>query len=242
MIHLLISLLSPVFAGSFESDLDAQVQALRGASPQDVELVDQLQVMPTRAGFLRLMGPGLETEAASPMLALRLIQGQEPSEVRQALARSLAGDCAEHFELVAGVYAVEADPEVRGILLSGMSRADERALPLLEQALSDHSPELRLEAARVLGYHSQGGDLLVGALADPDEHVRAMAARKLGYLGHAPAFDALGGLLSDDSALVRLQAVNALERLDADRAGPLVSPLVQDGDLGVRRAAERVAR
>ena len=46
--------------------------------------------------------------------------------------------------------------------------------------------------------------------------------------------------LVDDSALVRLQAVNALERMDPERAQLAVQPLLQDRDLAVRRAVERV--
>jgi HEAT repeat protein len=242
MVLLLISLLAPALAGSFEDDLDARVEALRASSPEDAALVDQVQLTPTRAGFLRLVGEGLETDVATPLLAQRLLRAEDSAETRQALARTLAGNCSDHFDLVAGVYAQEQDLEVRGILLGGMSRADERAVPILGQALLDESPRIRLEAARVLGHHPSGADLLLAVLDDSDEDVRAMAVRKLGYLEHAPAFEALEALLGDESALVRLQAINALERLDTQRAAALMSPLVQDSDLAVRRAAERVAR
>ena len=77
------------------------------------------------------------------------------------------------------------------------------------------------EAARILGYRSDGGPALVSALDDESAEVRAMAARGIGWIGYEPGFEALAPLLGDPSSEVVKHADRSLDRIDAARAAEL---------------------
>ena len=84
---------------------------------------------------------------------------------------------------------------------------------------------------------------MVAALADSDAELQATAARALGNVGDAKAFDSLAQLTQSGEADVRLEALRALARVDADRATTLpgLDKLAQDSDERVRAAAAKVA-
>jgi HEAT repeat protein len=79
-------------------------------------------------------------------------------------------------------------------------------------------------------------DALVAALDDPTAEVRMFAARSLGYHA-VPVYDAILPLLQDEDAKVRLTAVRSLGRIDATRAATDVAPLASDVDPKVARKA-----
>lgn len=79
-------------------------------------------------------------------------------------------------------------------------------------------------------------DALVDALHDPHAEVRMFAARSLGYHA-VPVYDAILPLLQDEDAKVRLTAVRSLGRIDAARAATDVAPLAADPDPKVARKA-----
>ena len=80
---------------------------------------------------------------------------------------------------------------------------------------------------------------IVAQDADPTVRAKAMAA--LGKLGKAESARALSMALTDQDALVRVQAARALGRVEGDQATPaLGGVLMGDSDPRVRREAARV--
>lgn len=246
MITLLLCLALPVLAQpSTDTDwhevLQAAVDQAQAAAPATVELAATAQVVPTRNGGLRMIDVGAPWGPV--LMADRLVHGDEPPQVRQAMAHALVARIDAWPEVAVGLVQEEQDPRVLATLLSGLQRLPaELALPELQRALLDPDAQVRVEAAAVLGRHAEGGqaqDALISALADVDPQVRALAARSLGRHQVAAAFSPLRARLSDPDAQVRLQALRALARIDegGTRALPERAALEADADPLVSRAA-----
>lgn len=203
-------------------------------------------VVPTRSGGLRVIDLG--SEWGPVLLADRLASGQDAPEVRLAVAAGIATRIHQWPEIAAGLVDAEADPAVLGVLLAGLQRVPpDLALPRLQTALSHSDSAVRVEAAVVLGRHADGAaaaDALVVALGDDAAMVRGRAARALGRHAVGTAFEPLRGALADDDAAVRLQALRALEKVDAARTAalPELGELAVDSDHRVARVATELRR
>lgn len=225
--------------------LSSLIEQAWQADPTGAAAVAALPAVPTRAGTLHLAAP--EGPWAQVLLADRLVHGDDPPEVRLATAAVYAPRGFELPEITAGLVDAEADPAVRATLLHGLRKVDaDVALPRLRAALADADARVRLEAAVVAGAHADGGalaDALVPALADTDAAVRGRAARALGRHAVADAWQPLRARLADADPTVRLQALRALERLDASAVAalPELSALAADPDARVARAAAQLA-
>jgi len=105
---------------------------------------------------------------------------------------------------------------------------DERAVPLLLEAMTDRSPDSYFMtpsfAARALS--RIGGERTLNGLRDHLEEgeptVRRMATMVLGHIGGDEAIDVLRFALVDDDPKVRAIAVEALKKIDTPRAHALI--------------------
>ncbi|MCK6520753.1 hypothetical protein L6R49_04850, partial [Myxococcota bacterium] len=157
----------------------------------DPELAGRVAALPpvtTRAGTPALSSPLLSEDLALPILVDRLLHGGESKAMRVSLARAVSADEALSGDTLRGLYAAEAEAEVRAAMLVGARKHPDAAatFELLRQGLSDPSALVRAEAAAAAGVHPQGaqlGDALISALrGDADAGVRGAAARSLGWL------------------------------------------------------------
>jgi HEAT repeat protein len=201
----------------------------------------------TRKGTPRFADPTLTDPDAAGLLVERLLAGADRSEHRAALVEALGRTGGDWSEAAAGLAAAEPDAAVRAQLVALLRDADaDAAYAGLARAAADADAGVRGAAMRAIGGRTDGAALaesLVAGTRDPDAAVRAFAARSAGWLRVAAAWDAVAGLLVDADADVRLQAVNALERLDAPRAAalPALTRLTNDPDARVARAALRAS-
>ncbi|QVL33928.1 HEAT repeat domain-containing protein [Telmatocola sphagniphila] len=119
-------------------------------------------------------------------------------------------------------------------------------LPVLETALSDSLPAVRIEAVRALG--ALGPQVatavtpkLLSLLRDPDETVRCEAAATIGILGDPQgiAVEPLGQMLDEASLVLKATAARALGQLGAAASSQVLSlvTLLQNPEESVRSAA-----
>jgi len=206
-----------------------------------------LQPSSTRARTLRFTDPLLARPEAAEIFAARLARPGASPEERAALAEALPRCGGAWTDALIDAAAVEADPTVRAVLISGLRRAaPERAIPALALALDDREPELRRAAVEVAGWTPALGDALRpqlrALLDDRSPAVVREAARALGLLRDAPAFAAIAHRMQGADQELRVEALHALERIDAARAleHPAVQAALVDHDPRVRAAAERL--
>ncbi len=102
--------------------------------------------------------------------------------------------------------------EARKAAAQAMAQAGAPAVKYLTRALSDENPDLRLIAAKALGWMKSPAvaTALVGALADEDAGVRKAAAEALAKTGGAGAVASLILALMDEDWSVREAAAEAL--------------------------------
>ena len=138
------------------------------------------------------------------------------------------------------------DGEVRRRAAAALAAIDDPAArKLLAKAMKHANPSARGAAAEAVGRAPQAvktPDLLGAALKQAAiQRSHTTAGHELQRMG-ARAVPVLAGLVKDDSAAVRLAAVNVLAGVrDPAAAKPLVAAL-DDGDVGVRqRAVEALA-
>lgn len=180
------------------------------------------------------------------VLAERLVHAGEPVAVRRALIDQLRRTDADWGPWVAGVLQTDADPGVRAMCAETLRYAEgDATVQALRSALTDPEPEVRAAAARGAGWSKVGPQLveaLVAATADADHSVAGFAARSLGWLEAGSAFDAVARVIDGADPRARLDALRALERIDAARAAthPAVQQAVSDPDAKVARAASQI--
>jgi len=110
------------------------------------------------------------------------------------------------------------------VRMSGLG--DPAALPVLRELACDPDPEIRWQAACMLGRAAAAGpdvpavavEELVGLLSDLDSSVRVRAAAELEGIGSAAqaAVPALRTALADPEKSVRDEAMRALQSVEAD--------------------------
>lgn len=93
----------------------------------------------------------------------------------------------------------------------------QRAMTILTEALNDHSPEVKIEAAANLARLNcqKAYQPLVSCLKDPVAAVRSAAAMALAKLGNLDAIEAVSPLQQDAEESVRRVATLAVEQLRA---------------------------
>lgn len=216
------------------------------ADPDTCRRLQELKPIATRNGTARFHLAGLPPAIALPVLADRLLLGSDPLATRIALAAAIAGRSDTQAALVVDLLSSQKELPVRRILLDGLRRGPgDIALPALRRALEDPTPEIR-EAALVAASYRPDSDQLGGLFAqlarDPSPRVRARAARNLGWLKKTDGWNSVKVLLADDHPEVRMQALQALKRIDAVRAAglPSISRLRNDPDPAVASLARDI--
>jgi HEAT repeat protein len=208
------------------------------------ELTD-MQPGVTRAGGARFVLPK-DREGAAPVLVERFLRGGDSPATRSALVDAMPRTKGEWAPAMAASFASEEAPAVRAMIVEALRREDPALVaPVLISALEDTELGVRAAAARSMGWSGDADrytSLLVGALGDSSSAVRADTSRALGWLHAAGAWDALVAGLGDDDALVRLNTLRALERIDASRAAAQaeIGALKADSDAKVARAAGQI--
>ena len=248
---------SPLHAGSPEvaaevsqlrSDADWRVAARADAAAlwqADPEFAQQLSTLPprkTRAQSLTFAGPGLAVPGAEALLLDRLLYGQEPEEVRAALARAVAGRVAYPEALL--LVMEDPSPSVRASVVSSLVRTLDHA-EVVQLGLTDADATVR-EAALVTVERRPDLEIYTPELlrlsVDPTTSVRVRALRTAIRIDAPGAWELGVAGLSDGAPQVRSSALVALHSADPVRIRelPAAQALLSDGDAAVRRTADRL--
>lgn len=231
-------------AGDWQSWVDAEVARLERERPDFAAQVLAMEPTVTRADTLRMTDPAVRDADAAPLLLHRLQREDDPAR-RAALAEALPRTGGRYADALGDLLAAEGSELVREVLVASAWRAPAaEALPVIEAALGDASPQVRTAAAHTASRHPEGArvaDALAARLADDAAPVRAAAARALG-VHQVDRAAALQPLLADADADVRLAALRALDRTGAISSDSShVARLAGDPDPRVRRLATRLS-
>lgn len=233
--------------GTSEQQTEAP-QASAASSAELAELVRTIEPQKARNGSLRLSDARLVQPAAAPLLLERLQSAGESEAVKNALIIALPQTQGEYAAEAVELLRSERSEVLRASLVDAMRLASDSAAAHegLKLGMSDSSDAVRVRAAFAIGRRADGlalADTLIAALSDDNAELVATAARALGNLGAQQAFDAALPLVKSRDAQVRLEALRALGRIDAERAAaiPELSKLATDSDERVRSAASKVA-
>ncbi|HEY8377779.1 MAG TPA: HEAT repeat domain-containing protein [Nannocystis sp.] len=185
---------------------------------------------------------------AAPVFLQRLLNGKDSIAVRLALVDALPATGGDWQEGVAALVAIDASPRVRKKLVETLRYvAPPHDIDGLRLAFHDEDPRVRAAAARAAGFARDGIGLFQEVVSmtfdDEDWDVRAAAAQTLGKFQQKAAWPTLVRLLGDPNREVRLQALLALERIDADAARklPELDALARDkSDPRLARLAKRL--
>lgn len=190
--------------------------------------------------------------AALPPAKLRPLLGHARREIRDAASQAIARDGAKGQAVLASVLAEEADVRARMHAVWGAARLDAGvAQRFLTTALADRAPEVRAEAARLLGRllprdpaHRDEARLRDLATRDPSPGVRLQAILQLRT---RPALQGVVPLLADKDPFL---AGAALAVLGRPGHADLLLPAARGKDgalrlgalLALRRSGEKEGR
>jgi hypothetical protein len=215
--------------------------------PELFVAVAQAQPIKNRADRLRYYNDAFAHPDAFAAVLERFLHRGESLAVREGLFQAMVEMAPEWAEVARGLFAVEAEPTLRVVMVGSMRKAEDAATAhdVLRMALADADPSVRAEAAVSTGWRADGATLaddLLAALADDATHPRAMAARALGWLSVAESAEPLSRLLVDAEPDVRLHALRSLRRLDLTSAKALTAlpALLQDVDPRVSKQARKI--
>ena len=218
---------APAIAGDWQEDVAVELSEGFSSQPALFQAALDAQFRPTRAGFLRTVDPILSDPAVAPLIIQQIGDTSESLAVRygwaDALVRYFPGYPAQGAAYGAawvGLIQTIEDEAIVEVLLYGLKRADlQTAVQGVEWGSQSNVPAYRDAAMATAGWHPEGhvfSSMLITGLADSESSVRGFAARSLGWLGIKEAKDSLTPLLTDKAAIVRLEAVRALQRIDED--------------------------
>ena len=239
------------YVESARADRAVVVQAMRAlALLGDTDAVPLLLAHVTRQNG----DAALRTEAMTALVPLfrqdsadllvELTSDAVPS-VRGDALRALARVDPDTF--LATLSGLDPDPDwrVRASIATALGTAGAGGVPLLTSLASDADPKVATAAMRALSASKALGTeaLLVSRLQAPDFTVRAAAASLLAdvkAVSAAPALEAAyRQAQSDETYVARAAALDALRRLNAAAALPVLRESLMDRDWAVRvRAAQ----
>jgi len=122
--------------------------------------------------------------------------------------------------------AVRRAPPVRYVPLLG-AKKDTSMEAVLERALGDKNPIVRLDAVRLLGtmtgpdVQGRAASALGRALKDPDETTRFEVVKSLSNFSADTAGPYLMKAMNDESVRIRIQVVQVLRQLYQDQANQI---------------------
>ncbi|MEO5657052.1 MAG: HEAT repeat domain-containing protein [Nitrospiria bacterium] len=133
----------------------------------------------------------------------------------------------------------DPDPIVRRTALAALDSLGGEMGDVVQVALSDDDPSVRLEAVRILAVRPglDAGTLLRPLLSDPDMWIRAEAIRLLGQRVGPSVADIISPALRDAIGLIQIAACETLAKLKAQSSRQGIMALLASADLDVRQAA-----
>jgi len=146
----------------------------------------------------KLIGDGMTKRAETELASLLAHPDQRVRQAAQFELATRGAASTKTFEKVAA-ESKAANPLARLHAIWGLGQLNKTdALPAL---LADADPEVRAQAAKVLGDRkvAAAGDRLVALLEDKESRVRFFAAISLGKIGHKAAFEPLAALLAENN-------------------------------------------
>ena len=228
-------------------DIRAAAARVQDARPRFYAAILAMEPRRTRNDLLRFTEVEMHDADAAPILALRLLD--EPNTLkleRLALVDAIARTMGDFGPYLNVLMPAELDPEVRAGLVYQLARASEPSARIgLELALRDADALVREAAFRSLASQPKvQGELLsesiVAGLDESDDAVRTAAAFAARVRGESLALDRLVSLAQSDSSDARIQALRAIESIDAGRLAELdLAALAQDSDPRVARFATK---
>jgi HEAT repeat protein len=171
----------------------------------------------------------------SPIQHLIEALADESWRIRKSVSRALATIDASP-ELIDALIKALGDQDNAGLRNSAsevLAEIGSLAVAGLLTVLSDGDNDGRKLAADILGDigDRQAVRPLLARFSDADENVRAAAAEALGMIGDTSVADNLIKALQNDTLLVQLSCLDALERLDVVVSGAVLMSLLEVGPL-----------
>lgn len=233
----------PVHNQDWRERVAAGVEALRASDPALLDRLTKLLPDRTVEGVQYFSQPEANDPRATPVFLHRLSAGNEPVQVRRALAEALPDCGGDWQEAAAALIATDPSPLVRKQLVEDMRyAAPPHSVDGLRLGFKDPDPEVNVAAARTTGFSKSSGELLYAELYsstfDVDWDLRAAAVQAFGMLRLDRSREVLIKALGDDDREVRLQALLALEQLDPE--GLLHLPQLEA--LAKDRKSHRISR
>jgi len=173
---------------------------------------------------------------------LAQLLGHADQRVRQAAQFQLAEQGRAKTLEVAATNVKAANPlgRLHGIWgLGQLATKNPAAIEALPALFADADPEVRAQAAKVLGdaRAKAAGDKLVGLLQDKENRVRFFAALSLGKLGHKSAVEALAKVLAENNDADPILRHGAIMGLAGCATAPQLAELVKNPSAAVRGGA-----
>ena len=233
-----------LIAGLKDPEIDVQVEAANILSAIGEPAVDQLiaaladERAYVRLNVVRILSDIGDPRAVEPLIiALKDADSNVQKSAVQALGK--IGDPRALTPLIALLNI--SDSQLLNCVRETLKKFVHSAVDQLIVTLTDQSPNVRREAANILGDigNPQAVEMLIMALKDPDSDVQKIAAQALGKMRDPRAIDPLIISLRDGNAEVRMNSAEILGLIgNARSTEPLVGSL-KDTNAKVRNRATR---
>ncbi len=177
--------------------------------------------------------------------ALRRIDPKAPVPPKILIRITRTASASPEHQLVQGGWVSRCGAQSDALAtLVALGPLAQNAVPELTRLNHKPCTEGRaLEAAQAIGpLTSDQMPRLVVLLNDPDAEARRSVAEYIGEARLTGSTAALGRAMNDDASVVRLAALDALEKLhpEGEARVPLVKPFLQDPQANIRREALRL--
>jgi len=167
---------------------------------------------------------------------------REAKREQEAKREKIEIEIEEDKEGINGLFdlAINGNDEQRYSAISTLiQEGNEKAIPVLVNALGDKNLRVRLGALRGLYklHTDEAMYSILDALADEHPDVRASAVTYIGWSGNVASSDDIARLLKDGNEQVRKSAAAALGNLESQNAVESLIDILSDPDSGVQQQA-----
>lgn len=182
----------------------------------------------TRLNAAGILGDDAHSDAAVLLEAL----SDESWRVRRAAIKGVSQRAAPEAitALLNSVVANHQNPSLLNSALQVLASTDVDTVSPLLGLLQAPDPDLRMQAALVLGAQgdTRATPALIKALQDEDANVRYHAIEALGKIKATDAVDALAGIAESTGFFLGFVALDALRRIGDERVAPRMVQLLDD--------------